>query len=94
MPIVVHLSRLDDGERRRFFELLDRARTDRQAQAAVREELRASAAIRRVLAKALVRQARARRLVDETEARHPGRSWLLAIATSGLKESDLETRRA
>jgi geranylgeranyl pyrophosphate synthase len=86
LPIAVHLSRLDGGERSRFLDLLDRARTDREAQASVREELLTSAAIRRVVIRAQLCRARARRLVDEAGANEPGRSWLMALAATDLGE--------
>jgi geranylgeranyl pyrophosphate synthase len=92
LPIAVHLSRLDDGEQARFLELLDRARTDREAQASVRKELLKSAAIRRVVIRAQVCRARARRLADEAGAKEPGRGWLMALAASGLDEPDPDKR--
>jgi geranylgeranyl pyrophosphate synthase len=92
LPVVVHLSRIEGAERSRFLGLLDRARKDREARAAVRGELLASGAIRRIVMRAQVCRARARRLADEAGAREPGRGWLMALAASSLDEPGPERR--
>jgi len=86
MPIVAHINRLSGSDRRRFLDLLDRSRTDRHAEKLVREELRASGELSRVIFRARLHYGRARAIIDRVGAREPGRARLLCVARPGFAD--------
>jgi geranylgeranyl pyrophosphate synthase len=86
MPIVAHMNRLTGAEHVRFLDLLDKARTDRGAEIAVRRELGASGEIARTIFKARLHYGRARGIVQRIGAREPGRTWLLRVIDPGPQD--------
>jgi geranylgeranyl pyrophosphate synthase len=81
LPIVAHINRLSGSDRSRFLDLLDRARTDRDAAALVRQELHATGEISRVIFRTRLHYGRARALIDRVGAHEAGRARLLRLAT-------------
>jgi geranylgeranyl diphosphate synthase, type I len=86
MPIAAHMNRLTGAERTRFLDLLDRARTDRGAEIAVRQELDASGEIGRTMLRARLHYGRARAIVDRIGACEPGRTRLLRVIDPGPED--------
>jgi hypothetical protein len=66
--------RLTGAERARFLALLERARTELEAQAEVRRELLEHGVFRRCAFRLEVYRQRALRYLDEAGAREPGRT--------------------
>jgi polyprenyl synthetase len=91
LPTVAHINRLVGGDRTRFLNLLERARSDRQAEIAARRELYVSGAISGSLLRARLHYGRARVIIDRTGAREPGRTRLLQVV--GADPADAATVR-
>ena len=81
-PIAWHLDRLLDDERRRFVQLLDRARVHPDAQHQVRRELRGAGALRAAAVTAEFHCARARRALADASPREPAAAGLRAMIES------------
>jgi geranylgeranyl pyrophosphate synthase len=83
MLIVTHLSELTGGDRPRFLNLIDRARTELQAREEVRRELCGSIAMCKVIFKARLHYGRARAQIELLGIREPGRTRLFHLAGPG-----------
>ena len=79
LPIALRLNQLVGAERTAFLALLDRARTDLDAQAEVRRELLDHGVLRQCAFRLAVYQRRMLHSLDEAGAREPGRSGLRAM---------------
>jgi heptaprenyl diphosphate synthase len=75
-PIAIEFSRLAPGPRAELLEQLDRAFRDVGARAALRDRLRAAGLVRRCALIVETYCQRAYRLLDELDAREPGRAGL------------------
>jgi len=82
LPIAWYLQRLDGPAREDFLQLLDNARSDRQAQLKVADVLRAQGALRYTVFIAELHRQRALRALTEAAPREPAGSRLRAMLES------------
>ena len=95
LPIVLYLERQTGTARTQFLDLLDQARNDSGAQAAVRQRLREAGVLRHCAFIVEVYCQRAQHLLEQVQAQEPGRSGILhMIATmSFFSHGRAEQRR-
>ena len=94
LPIVLYLERQTGTARMQFLDLLEQARTDIGAQAAVRHRLRAAGVLRHCAFIIEVYCQRARRLLEQVQAQDPGRGGILhMIATMSFFSHQRVERR-
>jgi geranylgeranyl pyrophosphate synthase len=79
LPIAIRLWRLPGADRAQFLALLERARTDLDAQANVRSELLEHGVLRRCLFQLEIYRQRALRCLDEASGLEPARGRLRAM---------------
>lgn len=93
LAIAYHLARCGDG-RPAFLDLLERARSDREAQQQVRQAVMVSGAVRMAAITAGLHAHRARRALGQAAALEPGRSRLHAMLDSLAARKPVADRTA